>query len=480
MSTQHQQTKPNRKVLDEKGFEYEITGKIGEGGQGIVCSTNHPNILIKVSRKPLTDPRTASWFKHVKWVSRQPLDNLHIARPVAFINHPRNPGYVMQLMDGLEPLQVLLEKAHLALLEGQGLDGFISSGGISRRVRALAKLARILADLHGRALVYGDLSPANIFISQSLQYDEVWLIDSDNISTLCRNISTLQQNGEPPKIWSPDFGAPEIVRNEAGIDSYTDSWSFGVLAFLLMTLIHPLKGDMVSDGDPELEDQALRGALPWVDHPTDKCNSASMGLPRDRVLTLRLRNLFEQCFNSGLNNPEERPSMAEWAEAFDSAVMLLAKCDTEKGCGNSFLFNPRAACPFCDHALPQEHFLLMHHFVCEPIPAEEEHVLLETLAIRTYDRQLVTCNNKVELRSSPAGSSTYNESCLVCSLELNEDGLLITPESPTFVTLSRMTWSDNKPISKPFLLRMKGRIGKFAYLHIGDANAPHAVWRFKW
>jgi hypothetical protein len=40
-------------------------------------------------------------------VSRQPLDGLKIARPLALIDKPRH-GYVMELMDGLEPLQHLL------------------------------------------------------------------------------------------------------------------------------------------------------------------------------------------------------------------------------------------------------------------------------------------------------------------------------------------------------------------------------------
>ena len=42
--------KKNRTVLDQHGQSYELTGRIGEGGQGIVCTTNYPNVLVKVAR----------------------------------------------------------------------------------------------------------------------------------------------------------------------------------------------------------------------------------------------------------------------------------------------------------------------------------------------------------------------------------------------------------------------------------------------
>jgi hypothetical protein len=59
--------KKNRTVLDQHGQSYELTGRIGEGGQGIVCTTNYPNVLVKVcarnhrrkaSQLDEQDPRT--------------------------------------------------------------------------------------------------------------------------------------------------------------------------------------------------------------------------------------------------------------------------------------------------------------------------------------------------------------------------------------------------------------------------------------
>ena len=128
---------------------------------------------------------------------RQPLDGLPIAHPLALVTQPQ-PGYVMELMDGLIPMTDLLQVATEALMADEGLSGFIKTGGLLRRLKMLARLARILAELHGRGLAYGDLSPENVFVSRSLEFAEVWLIDADNISSQ----SYESQNG----LYTPDYG----------------------------------------------------------------------------------------------------------------------------------------------------------------------------------------------------------------------------------------------------------------------------------
>jgi len=465
-------TKAKQIVRDTQGIEYELTERLGEGGQGVVCRTSYPGVLVKVSRAPLADARVQSWFRHVCWVARQPLAGLHIAAPVALIDNKHNPGYVMEVMDGMEPIAQMMEQSTQALREGGGFSQYAASGGIARRVRLLAKLARILADLHGRGLAYGDLSPANVFVSRSVEHDEVWLIDSDNISVSTREGAR--------KIWTPQFGAPEILRGISGINSLTDAWSFGILAFQLLTLLHPFKGELVEEGAAELEVQALRGDLPWIDHPHDRTNAGNGGVPRQELLTQRLRTLFEQCFNAGLEDPGARPSMAEWAEGFEAGAALLAQCDPAEGCGSSFLFNPRACCPFCATELPGTHYLLMRHAVFAPIAVLGEGATEQDQWIRTPDLQLLQPGREVELRSSPVGTSTYADSSAVCRMQLDEAGLHITPLSSVTMFLAKANGGPLKKIGKNFLLKREWQSGAMASLHIGDPAAVHTVWRFKW
>lgn len=465
------QNKPKRVVRDTQGTEYELGERIGEGGQGVVYRTPYPGVLLKLSRRPLADARVQAWFSHVCWVARQALEGLHIASPVALIESKTNPGYVMEVMDGLEPLSKMLDRSMLGVQEAKGLGEYVSSGGVARRVRVLAKLARILADLHGRGLAYGDLSPSNVFISQSVDHEEVWLIDSDNISISSR------EGGQ--KIYSPQFGAPEILRGISGINSLTDSWSFAVLAFQLITLIHPFKGDIVED-DPDLEEPALRGELPWVDHPENRRNACSGGRPRHELLTVRLYALFEQCFNAGLDEPGERPSMAAWAEAFEAGVALLAECDPERGCGSSFLFNPREECSFCGCPVPPAHHLLLRHAVFAPMAKLGEDATEADEWIPTPDFHFLQELRHVELRSAPVGTSNYASSPVVCRLHLDDTGLHVTPVSSRPLFLAKAKGGAPIRLSKPFLLKSEWQIGSTAALHIGDLASVHTVWRFKW
>jgi serine/threonine protein kinase len=461
----------NRTVWDSKGTSYDLTGKIGEGGQGMVCTTQYPGVLVKVSKRATKDPRTVEWFKHISWIARQSLEGLHVARPQSLIVKPRL-GYVMELMDGLESMKPMLESSLTGLRENRGIATFLDSGGISRRIFVLAKLARSLASLHGRALAYGDLSPANVFVSKAHEFSEVWLIDCDNLSILSR------EGGQ--KVYTPDYGAPEILRSESGINSLTDSWSFAVIAFQLLTMLHPLKGDMVDQGAPEVEDAALHGELPWIDHPDDKRNRTESGLPRDQILTKRLRGYFEQCFNAGLNDPDARPSLAAWAEAFEAASMLLTRCDPDLGCGNAFLFNARRECPFCGHIQAAERSLLLQHYVHAPLAELGDESREQDQWLRTSDLQLLYLNSPSEIHSSPVGSTTYSESPTVCRLELTTEGLWIEPTSSVPLSLQRQKNQKIESIRRRTLLKTEWKQTSQFALHIGDMGKLHTAWRFVW
>lgn len=456
-----------RTVWDKQGTAYELTGKVGEGGQGIVCKTQIANVLVKVSLYAKSDARTLAWYKHLQWIIRQPLDGLQIARPRALIVKPRL-GYVMELMDGLEPLQVLIEKSHSSLLDGTGLAGFLETGGLRRRLMILSNTARLLAQLHGRALAYGDLSHSNIFVSQTIDRGEVWLIDCDNIDVLSREGART--------VYTKYYGAPEIVLRTSGINSLTDSWSFAVIAFQLLTLLHPFLGDMVNEGDQDLENAALEGRLPWVDHPDDRRNEVTRGLPREFVMTDCIRQLFDRCFREGVVDPEFRPSMAEWAEAFEAALAITVSCNDGEGCRNTFFSNRDRLCPFCGSTQSRSRILRIRHYLLAAPDKFDFDTEVKDRWIDTGHIQVLERGSMLELRSSPVGTSMYSESSLVCRLRLTDDSLWVEPLNDTditFVSKSGTTLS----------VRRKERLKPHdadSLLHIGDMTKTHSVWRFWW
>lgn len=461
----------NRVVHDRQGTAYELTGKLAEGGQGVVCQTQFKNVLVKIGRHPANDPRTKAWFDHMQWVSRLPLEELRIARPQTLIVRPRL-GYVMELMDGLVPLTSLLEESIAAMRDGRGLQGFIDSGGLAKRLRLLQGLCSTLAKLHGRGLAYGDLSPGNIFVSRSREHAEVWLIDCDNISLLSR------EGGQ--KIHTPGYGAPEIMRGESGINSLTDSWSVGVIAFELLALLHPLKGDFVNDGESDGETAALMGGVPWVDDLDDDSNRSSTGLSRDLVLTKELQGLFQRCFGAGRIDAGARPTLAAWRAGFEAAVAILMTCGDGDGCGSSFYYNRARKCPFCDRIQDESAHLLMSHYVYAPLSELEKAEFGDQSPWIATNQRMVCGSETVELRGSPVGSVVYAESVPVCSLTLDGAGLHIEPAPGKRVALQSQRTRETHVLDRKKRLNAAIRRGDYYMLHLSDSEGMHDAWRFKW
>ena len=249
MSTNKAAPQKQRMVQDSKGSVYELTSELSSGGQGVVYRTQYPQALIKGFTNKDEQARRR-WREHIEWLTRQDLADLKLARPLELLAEPRC-GYVMELMDGLVPLQGLLDS--FANAEEEAHEDYLRQGGLRRRIRILGQMARTLNQLHGRGMLYGDLSPNNIFVSDDPAFAETWLIDCDNISLDSHSGLTLH---------TVDYGAPEVVRGEALLSSLTDCWSFAVIAYQLLTHNHPFKGEMISDGEPEVEDAALSGEHP--------------------------------------------------------------------------------------------------------------------------------------------------------------------------------------------------------------------------
>ncbi len=454
-------TNKKRIVKDIHGLEYELLSKLGEGGQGIVCKTNYPNVLVKIS-KPLLEDEKKKREDQLAWLMRLPLADLHIAHPLALINQTGRVGYVMELMEGLIPLKDLLET-----ILTQGLEGFLETGGLHRRLVLLAKLARTLAKLHGMGLAYGDLSSDNIFISKQTDFTEVWLIDCDNI---CYHSRTSEI-----KLYTPRYGAPEIINNLSGINTFTDSWGFAVIAYQLLTMNHPLIGDMVNDGELELEEQALEGKLPWVGHSNEE-NSCSAGIPSSLVFGKKLTHLMDQCFRVGLNTPDERPTMNVWADAFEEAMGVTLKCEN---CNSTFYYNKNQTCPFCDHSQENNKSLLLKEYFWLPASALPEDANPDKDCWIATGRAKVIQYDRLKLKPPMFDYASTQKVESLCTLELKTDGLRLEPASNKIsIHLQR----NEKIIDVTSKMRLKTDSQSDAnfLLHLGNLEVQHPVWRFKW
>jgi DNA-binding helix-hairpin-helix protein with protein kinase domain len=333
-------------VVDTNGAKYALDRQVGHGGQGVVYAVRGRNLAVKLStaRHHAAQQRVRESIARIR---RLPLDGLNVARPLRALLEP-HVGYVMELMTGMVPLETLAQppREHVSNF-GQW---YIDTGSLQRRLRILAKMAALFSALHERGLAYGDASPKNVFISEESSASEVWLIDCDNIV----------QGVSPRPVYTPGYAAPELFRGHAGADSLTDAWSLATLTFETLCVLHPFDGDLVHDGEPELEEQAFRGELPWVDDSDDRQNAGSRGLPRGMVLTPSVQRLAADCFGASRRDRERRPTAAAWAEKLTQAADQVLVCPA---CGSGFYVN-LTECPWCNEHRPP--FALINIYLRDP------------------------------------------------------------------------------------------------------------------
>ena len=240
----------------------------------------------------------------------------------------------------------------LALL----LFHYSNTGSTRRRLLALSKCASILARLHSAGLVYGDISPNNVFVGDG-DSKEVWLIDADNLR--------FERSEGGNSVYTPHYGAPEIVQGHDQSRPRTDCWAFAVMAFRALVLCHPFIGKKVlepdndedgwdseaaPDGAPaDLDEQAYAGYLSFIDDDEDDTNSAVSGLPRELVATLEIRRLFQETFGVGRKQPHRRPVMAFWALEMVKASDQSLTCPD---CAMSYFADNCEKCPYCEAPRP--------------------------------------------------------------------------------------------------------------------------------
>ena len=323
-----------RIVTTINGTRYKLIQKLGRGGQGIVFSTDSGGHAVKLLRNHSATARE-SLDDRLAMVSRLPIEDLALARPIDRLRKP-DLGYVMELYTGMVPIGSLSSAPKgVASLAQWYLDG----GGLRRRLRLLARTADLLAQLHGRGLVYTDPSLQNVFVSETADAHEVRLIDTDNL----RAASVVGQ-----AFYTPKYGAPELVNGRGPATSLSDAHAFAVLAFQTLALVHPLLGDLVTDGEPKFEERALNGELPWIDDPSDDRNRSRHGIPRNLVLSPRLAESFAAAFGPGLVDPPRRPGLSRWAEHLHRAADNALRCPE---CTGSF-YRSQSQCPWCDAPRP--------------------------------------------------------------------------------------------------------------------------------
>jgi len=267
---------------------YEVLGRLGSGGMGVVYRGRQAHLERFVAIKVLHRDTAAI----PEWRQRFERE----ARALSALAHPNVVPVTDSGFDGGVPFLVM------ELLEGKTLAELIKEGPLplGRALDIGRQILRGLAFAHGKGIIHRDLKPTNVFL-QALpdQADHVRLLDFGTAKFLEGSGSptlaeTLTRVGVV--FGTPAYMSPEQAK-AAPVDARTDVYAAGVLLFEL-----------------------LAGRRPFVAEAQDGYIAAHLSQPVPSLAKVRPGIVATPAFQAVI----ERAMAKEPAARFKDAGALLA------------------------------------------------------------------------------------------------------------------------------------------------------------
>jgi eukaryotic-like serine/threonine-protein kinase len=329
------------RVRMQSAGETLIVGKrLGEGGEGLVylAEMNGEPFALKWYRpsknRELSERRAANL---AKLVERGKPQHSAFVWPIDMVQSPERAGfgYVMPLMDTRFTSFVHI----LTAPEPPGFSTLIQIG---------INLVDAFASLHTNGLCYRDISFGNLYVDPASA--DIAILDNDNVGP---------SGGEGVVRGTPQFMAPEVIREEKLPSTVTDLYSLAVFLFFLFCFGHPLEGTAMDasyswEDGRRLSEQELMmkhfGREPvFVFDPENDSNRPIPGDPVGNWWAIYpnfFRNLFIRSFTTGLRDPTLTGRLVEGV--WRRGLYRLADCVWQCGnCQASIFFDPDDAGHLC-------------------------------------------------------------------------------------------------------------------------------------
>ena len=246
--------------------QYEVTGKLGEGGMGEVYRARDAKLGRDVALKILP-AALAHDGQSLARLERE-------ARTLAALNHPNIAAiYGLEEAEGMRALV-------MELVEGETLAEHIHGASISGSAKRLSadetlpiakQIAEALEYAHERGVIHRDLKPANVKITPEgtvkvLDFGlaKVWSDQDSMAPSVPANSPTLSAMATQAGmiLGTAAYMAPEQAKGKQ-VDRRADIWAFGCVLFEMLSGKKPFEGETISD----LLAAVIRGEPEWTDLP---------------------------------------------------------------------------------------------------------------------------------------------------------------------------------------------------------------------
>jgi serine/threonine-protein kinase len=255
--------------------KYIVDQVIGSGGMGVVVAARHLQLGERVALKFLlssTDESFAARFLREAQLAVR-IKSEHVARVLD----------VATLDDGA-PYMVM------ELLEGSDLDRLLRNEGPPRldvTVDYVLQACEAVAEAHSLGIVHRDLKPANLFLTRRPDGSPLVKVLDFGISKLLaefRGPLDRSLTRADDVLGSPQYMAPEQVRDPRNVDARCDIFSLGSILYKLLTGKPAFDGGNAATvlalvlSEPPIP---LREHRPEIPPPWRRwCSAASRKIPR--------------------------------------------------------------------------------------------------------------------------------------------------------------------------------------------------------
>src|SRR6266567_5368471 len=206
---------------------FEITGKLGEGGMGVVYEAIDRHLDRRVALKILPPEKVADPARKLRFIQE--------AKAASALNHPNIITiYDISAADGVDYIA-------MELVAGRTLEDLLAKRRpkVSEVLKYAVQIADALAAAHAAGIVHRDLKPANVMVTESglvkvLDFGLAKLTDREEVSEddVTRTERAVTEDGTV--VGSAAYMSPEQAEGRK-VDARSDIFSFGLVLYEMLS-----------------------------------------------------------------------------------------------------------------------------------------------------------------------------------------------------------------------------------------------------
>jgi Tol biopolymer transport system component/serine/threonine protein kinase len=206
---------------------YEVTGKLGEGGMGVVYEAIDRHLDRRIALKILPPDKVAKTGRLQRFIQE--------AKSASALNHPNIITiYDIGAADGVDYIA-------MELVPGRTLEDLLARRRmkVAETLRFAVQIAGALAAAHAAGIVHRDLKPANVMVTESglvkvLDFGLAKLTDESEVSEDDATRTEHAMTEEGTVVGSAAYMSPEQAEGKK-VDARSDIFSFGLVLYEMLS-----------------------------------------------------------------------------------------------------------------------------------------------------------------------------------------------------------------------------------------------------